>query len=176
MVQPEGVTPTTPYTWLTFLVGVATATCRPRAALEASSPARNGRKLEMIDLPKWLLPDPFPDPGSWESVRRPPRHTDQGVTGTTRVWLRKLPIGRRPQALCLAHPRVVNRIAWCWNDALLARQVLDDLLADRRGGREGFPRVIVAELKRLRDYMVRHGAPEADAGFWGALQHFWPRH
>ena len=76
----------------------------------------------------------------------------------------------------MVYPRVVNRIAWCWNDALLARQVLDDLLADRRGGREGFSRVIVAELKRLRDYMDRHGAPGADAGFWGALLHLWPRH
>lgn len=130
----------------------------------------------MIDLSKWHLPDPLPDPDSWESVRRPPRHSDEALTGTTRVWLRKLPAGRRPQELCTVYPRVANRIAWCWQDALLVRQMLDDLLADRRGGRVGFSRVIVAELKRLRAYIDRHGAPEADAGYWDALLHLWPRH
>lgn len=67
------------------------------------------------------------------------------------------------------YPRVASRIAWCWHDALLAQQVLDDLLADRRGGREAFSRVIIAELRRLRDYIDRHGAPVADAGYRGGL-------
>ena len=74
------------------------------------------------------------------------------------------------------YPRVAIRIAWCWSDALLARQVLDDLLADRRAGREGFSRLIIAELKRLRDYIDRQGASEADAGDRCALLHLWPRH
>jgi hypothetical protein len=50
---------------------------------------------------------------------------------------------------------VANRIAWCWADAALADQVLDDLLTDRRGGREGFPRAIVVELRRLREFRAQ---------------------
>ena len=42
----------------------------------------------MIDLSRWRIPDPFPDPANGESLRRPPRHSDEALTGTTRVWLR----------------------------------------------------------------------------------------
>ncbi|HSM23105.1 MAG TPA: hypothetical protein VK876_12960, partial [Rubrivivax sp.] len=47
---------------------------------------------------------------------------------------------------------VANRIAWCWNDPDLIRQVLEDLLHDRRGGRRGFAPGIVRELQRLREF------------------------
>jgi len=109
-------------------------------------------------------------------MRRPPRHTDEALTGTARVWLRKLPVGRRPHQLCALYPRVANRIAWCWQDPLLTRQALEDLLVDKRGGRQGFPRVIVTELRRLRDFNDRQGAAEAAPDRWEALRHFWPKH
>ena len=130
----------------------------------------------MIDLSRWHLPDPVPDPANGESLRRPPRHSDEALTGTTRVWLSKLPTGRRPLELCTVYPRVANRIAWSWRDPMLARQVLEDLLADRRGGREGFSRLIVAELRRLRDFLDRKDGAESAAGTLDALLHFWPRH
>ena len=123
----------------------------------------------MLDPLKWLQPDEVPDTARWESVRRPPRHTDEALTGTTRVWFRKLPAGRRPHALCSRFPRVANRIAWCWPDPALTQQVLEDLLVDRRGGREGFPRPIVAELRRLRDYRDRAHSGERAEGLWQAL-------
>ncbi|MDO9074302.1 MAG: hypothetical protein Q7U73_13660 [Rubrivivax sp.] len=91
----------------------------------------------------------------WAPLRRPERHGDSALTGTSRRWLRQLPPRRRPLRLCEAHPRVVNRIAWCWADASLREQVLDDLLVDRRGGRRGFPAPMVRELQRLREF---HGA------------------
>ena len=88
----------------------------------------------------------------WLRARRPERECDRALTGTARQWLRRLPSRRRPLRLCLAHPRVVNRIAWCWNDPVLSAQVLDDLLHDRRGGRRGFAPVITRELQRLRQF------------------------
>jgi hypothetical protein len=89
---------------------------------------------------------------AWVRARRPERECDRALTGTARQWLRRLPSRRRPLRLCLAHPRVVNRIAWCWNDPVLSAQVLDDLLHDRRGGRRGFAPVITRELQRLRQF------------------------
>lgn len=123
-----------------------------------------------------LRPPPLPA-DRWEAVRRPGRHDDESLTGTTRHWLRRLPAGRRPLQLCTQFPRVANRIAWHWRDPAEAREVLDDLLTDRRGGRSGFPRDVGAELRRLRDYLDRTGddIDEHSRG-WGALKHFWSRH
>lgn len=85
-------------------------------------------------------------------LRRLPRACDDALNGTARAWLRRLPGGRRPLRLCERFPRVANRIAWCWADAGLVDAVFDDLLVDRRGGRQGFPAPVVQELRRLRDY------------------------
>jgi hypothetical protein len=71
--------------------------------------------------------------------RRLPRASDEALSGTARRWLRQLPSRRRPLRLCQLYPRVANRLAWSWHDAELTTQTFDDLLQDRRGGRQGFP-------------------------------------
>ncbi len=50
----------------------------------------------------------------------------------------------------------------------LAGALLEDLLVDHRGGRRGFPRAIVAELRRLQQFHDR-GRVEPE-GWWGALR------
>ncbi len=100
-------------------------------------------------------PRPVPEPAAdevdrWTAARRAPRLGDSNLLATARQWLRRLPARRRPTRLAAKHPRIVNRIAWCWSDPALSMQVLDDLLTDRRGGRDGFPAPIVLELRRLR--------------------------
>jgi hypothetical protein len=102
---------------------------------------------------------------AWAALRRAPRLSDEALTGTTRCWLRRLPSGRRPLRLCERFPRVANRIAWCWHDAELTGQVLEDLLTDRRGGRTGFPKPVVAELRRLREFHDR-GRREPPPDHW----------
>jgi hypothetical protein len=124
----------------------------------------------MIDLLRVLSAEDAPDETDGSALRRPPRRSDESLTGTTRVWLRKLPAGRRPLRLCCRFPRVANRIAWCWNDRILTEQVLEDLLVDRRGGREGFPRGVVVELRRLREFNDRQRTETPTLGFWGAVQ------
>jgi hypothetical protein len=115
------------------------------------------------------------DEARWAQVRRPHRHSDDALTGTARHWLRRLPPARKPLRLCERFPRVANRIAWCWPDAALCAQVFDDLLLDRRGGRQGFPRPVVLELRRLRDYREQRPAAESAAparrGFWDLVRH-----
>lgn len=101
----------------------------------------------------------------WQDQRRPPRHNDESLTGTARIWLRRLPAGRRPLKLCIRYPRVANRLAWCWHDPVTAEQVLEDLLVDHRGGRHGFPRPIELELRRLREFND-HGRTDTDGGGW----------
>jgi hypothetical protein len=130
----------------------------------------------MLHLPHFGLPDGSPRTDSWESIRRPSRHSDEALTGTTRAWLRKLPAGRRPQRLCVVYPRLANLIAWNWRDPTLAHEILDELLADRRGGRAGFPRVINFELRRLRDYIDRVPDNEHAGGYLDKLRHFWSGH
>lgn len=98
---------------------------------------------------------PDGDEPLWTRLRREPRGSDAALTGTARAWLRRLPGGRRPLRLCERFPRVANRIAWCWRDAVLADAVFDDLLTDRRGGRGGFPQGVVMELRRLREYRAQ---------------------
>ena len=112
----------------------------------------------MFELFHRLVPGVAADANAeaWVRVRRAQRECDGALTGTTRRWLRQLPPRRRPLHLCERHPRVANRIAWCWSDGELTRSVLQDLLVDRRGGRSGFSPAIVRELQRLRDFHGQH--------------------
>jgi hypothetical protein len=116
----------------------------------------------------------------WDSVRRPARHSDEALTGTARLWLRRLPAGRRPVHLCVQFPRLANLLAWHWRDPLRTHELLDDLLSDRRGGRAGFPKSVTFELRRLRDFSERQVDHNADAdaalGTLETLRRFWSRH
>jgi hypothetical protein len=107
----------------------------------------------------------------WSAARRAPRHSDEALNGTTRLWLRRLPAGRRPLRLCENYPRVANRLAWCWVDPVVRTQTIDDLLEDRRGGRSGFPACVVRELHRLRDFDASKGSGGDAPGlpWWRAM-------
>jgi hypothetical protein len=105
----------------------------------------------------------------WAPLRRAPREGDATLTGPARQWLRRLPARRRPLRLCESYPRVANRIAWCWSDPVLAEQALDDLLTDRRGGRAGFPALVVRELQRLRHFNDQHRVDAAVGSSWAAV-------
>jgi len=97
------------------------------------------------------------EPGfsAWAAVRRAERACDGALTGTTRVWLRRLPPRRRPVRLCALYPRVANRLAWSWSSAEASALLLDELCADRRGGRRGFPTCVTRELRRLQQFNLQ---------------------
>jgi hypothetical protein len=73
---------------------------------------------------------------------------NQILPATTR-WVGSLPASSRPIEMLKAYPRVANRIASGWRDPRSARDVLDDLLIDHRGRRQGFPPFVLMELLRL---------------------------
>ena len=114
-------------------------------------------------------PHSAPDAARWTTVRRPERDCDRALTGTARLWLRKLPARRRPLRLCARHPRVANRIAWYWHDIDLSSQLLEDLLLDSRGGRRGFGATIQRELKRLQEFNAVQRVESPPASLWAAV-------
>lgn len=122
----------------------------------------------MFERIKELIADARDDPAEvqWGRSRRLPRECDQALTGTTRIWLRQLPPRQRPLRLCTEYPRVANRVAWCWRDPALTDAVLAELLVDRRGGRLGFPAVIVRELQLLQAFNQRHRIEDPPERLW----------
>ena len=103
------------------------------AAVEHAEPAGDGAS---------------PDP--WSRRRAPLRDTDRSLTSAAHVWLRTVPSGLHPKRLARMHPRIANLIAAHWHDAERTEALFEDLLNDRRGGRRGFPPVVVAELRQLQ--------------------------
>ncbi len=53
------------------------------------------------------------------------------------------------------YPRLLNRIAAAWDDAPALDAVIDSLLIDERGGRQGFDFEVLWELTALREHHVR---------------------
>ena len=91
-------------------------------------------------------------PGYWEERRRKALPTDRALTGTAIDWLLALPTTVRPMVMCERFPRIVNHIAETWRDHAGTVAALGRLLTDERGGRQGFPPDIRAELQRLRQH------------------------
>jgi hypothetical protein len=50
------------------------------------------------------------------------------------------------------YPHVLNRMAELWAHPRFMTQYFEELLLDSRGGRNGFPLEVIAELTRLRSY------------------------
>lgn len=65
-----------------------------------------------------------------------------------------LPYAYRLAATRQRFPHVLNRIATEWNAPSRFLGLMDDLLLDRRGGRQGFPFESVLELTNLREYYL----------------------
>lgn len=88
----------------------------------------------------------------WKAQRAPERPQDQALAAHAIRWRDALDAGVRPVALEERFPRIVNRLALCWQEAALCDGVFESLLNDKRIGRRGFPAEITLELKALREY------------------------
>lgn len=91
----------------------------------------------------------------WIARRRPLTEAERRLSRAAAQWMLSLPTGVRPMELVRRFPRLANTLCASWGDSNAALQVLDGLVMDRRGGRQGFPRDIAAELVALRDHLVR---------------------
>jgi hypothetical protein len=94
---------------------------------------------------------PEADPSQdWSEVRR--AYPADYVLPISEKWLKALPHGVVPIALIAHFPRIVNLIAMQWNDNLSCPAYFEELFADRRGNRQGFPQDVRRDLSRLRNY------------------------
>jgi len=78
--------------------------------------------------------------------------------------LESLPPTLRLMALRGLYPRVMNRIADAWHSPAAFATLVDSLLIDDRGHRQGFPFEVITELTELRDYYFALVHPEARPG------------
>jgi hypothetical protein len=111
-----------------------------REALEEPPPGVPRRRLGTQD---WIL------------RRRPLSESARRLTRGATQWLLGLPQDVRPVELLRRYPRIANKLAECWSDPDATERQLDDLVLDRRGGRQGFPPLVANELLRLRERWER---------------------
>lgn len=81
--------------------------------------------------------------------------------------LESLPPTLRLVALRGLYPRILNRIADAWNTPAAFGALVDSLLIDDRGQRQGFPFEVISELTELREYYFALVHPEAGPGAAG---------
>jgi hypothetical protein len=103
------------------------------------------------------------EPANWNRWRTPERDMDRVLSSNALAWLRALPDPVRPANLAACHPRVVNRIALCWDDPELTARLFNELLLDKRGKRRGFAPAVAEDLLRLRVHHGRMFALESSA-------------
>jgi len=103
----------------------------------------------------------------WARVRAPVRHRDLALSEKATQWLSRLPANIQPTELCQRFPRIVNRIATLWKDEGLTEYNFIELLADMRGGRQGFPPKVVNELMALYErHLMRADARPSEVDTW----------
>ncbi|WP_157615398.1 hypothetical protein [Rhizobacter sp. Root404] len=90
------------------------------------------------------------EPTDWSRRRRPRTASDRALTGAAIDWLLRMPPEVRPNRLSELMPRLVNQIAGAWSDKAWCLSALDDLLADKRGGRRGLPYQLREEVLKLQ--------------------------
>lgn len=103
----------------------------------------------------------------WSGKRLPAAaQSNVELAPATFKWLASLPREARPNALARQYPRIVNRLAEIWKRPLQCERYIDDLMIDLRGGRQGFPPPVAAEIAALKVYFVRT-ANTVHFGVWG---------
>ncbi|HEX4586106.1 MAG TPA: hypothetical protein VH183_14855 [Burkholderiaceae bacterium] len=97
-------------------------------------------------------------------ARRRPQPPEALVSDTIK-WLAGLPADVRPTSLPIQFVRIANALARVWGDPRRCLEYLDDLLIDRRGGRQGFPFEVALEIAGLKDYYETTVHPTAQTAW-----------
>lgn len=109
-------------------------------------------------------PLPQKDWGNSRSKASQPASSD--LSPVTFKWLAALPREVRPNSLAKQFPRIANRLAEIWKRPLQCERYIDDLMIDLRGGRQGFPPSVAAEIAALKVHFVRT-TNTVHFGVWG---------
>jgi propanediol dehydratase small subunit len=84
--------------------------------------------------------------------RHQPEKDDLELSAAGLTWLASIERSARPIRLAAAFPRIVNRMAKLWKVPREMDRYFEELLADTRGNRKGFPLNILMELSTLKDH------------------------
>jgi hypothetical protein len=95
-------------------------------------------------------------------ARRPPVHDDTSLNEDSRALLKSLDEALLPIHLACRFPRIMNRIAALWKRPAHLDPYFDDLLTDKRGGRQGFPFEVARELLALREHYQTNVFPRRE--------------
>jgi hypothetical protein len=71
------------------------------------------------------------------------------------AWMAHLPREVQPLELGRLYPRIVNNLTQLWTNGSQIDSYLDELLLDKRGRRNGFPKVVRDELLVLRTHNMK---------------------
>ncbi len=78
-----------------------------------------------------------------------------------------LPAPVVPRGVCERYPQVLERLLKAWRRPADFRRTLDQILLDDRGGRQGFPFGLIAELSALREHYDLYVNPVRTTA-WGS--------
>ena len=102
----------------------------------------------------------------WDRSRLPETPQAAELVRNTFRWLATLPADVRPHGLAMQYPRIANRFAEIWKRPLQCERYFDSLMIDKRGGRQGFPPAIAAEIAALKSHYLRTSLT-MHFGVWG---------
>ena len=92
-------------------------------------------------------PAPSALDGDGAPGRPPLRET---LSDPAKALMNALPDHINVTAIALDYPHVMNRIASAWSEPRMLERLVEALLIDERGGREGFPFAVADALTDLR--------------------------
>lgn len=114
-----------------------------------------------------------PDCVAGDTAELPAERSDDGMDLRARNLFSALPAAVRPHETKARYPHVLNQIAADWEVPRRFLALMDNLLLNTKGGRQGFVFGTVVELISLRSYYVDEVHPELsrpagryDPGIW----------
>jgi hypothetical protein len=110
------------------------------ARKQDARPASTGERARKAPLPEHSM------------IRRRRQQPINEPLPQTLRWIAGLPQNVQPLDLLRQFPRIANAMALTWSEPDSFPAYLDELLIDRRGNRQGFPRQIQQELLALRAF------------------------
>lgn len=105
-------------------------------------------------------------PVDYSKRRHQPERDDLELSAAGLTWLASIEQSARPIKLAAAFPRIVNRMAKLWKQPREMERYFEELLADTRGNRKGFPLNILMELSTLKDHYKAKVFPPATRDVW----------
>lgn len=96
----------------------------------------------------------------WTKARKQPVAFEFELQPETDQWVSSLPSEIRPVNLVEKFPRIANNIARVWRRPVVCDKLLDELLIDHRGTRQGFPVDVALDILHLKEHYVTVVFPE----------------